>query len=127
MRHWTAHHLLAPDMQLTVDPLGQPVVSGAPPQWPHTWDMAARTMRMASRCQRAGWPGAEHLLATARAARVQQPAGNNKDCGVCALMSAVGTLLRVPKPRNLLSTLERHWVAAVVLNRTWGPSRVCRP
>ena len=26
MRHWTAHHLLAPDTQLTVDPLGQPVV-----------------------------------------------------------------------------------------------------
>ena len=84
MRHWTAHHLLALDMRLTVDPLGRPVVSGAPPQWPHTWDMAVRTMRMASRGQRAGWPGAEHLLATAWAAQVQQPAGNNKDCGVCA-------------------------------------------
>ena len=79
MRHWTAHHLLAPATQLTVDPLGQPAVSGAPPQWPHTWDMAVRTMRMAPRGQRAGWPGAEHLLATARAAQVQQPAGNNKD------------------------------------------------
>ena len=49
MRHRTAHHLLAPATQLTVDPLGQPAVSGAPPQWPHTWDMAVRTMRMAPR------------------------------------------------------------------------------
>ena len=71
-----------------------------------------------------------HLLATARAAQVQQPAraaqvqqpaGNNKDCGVCALMSAVGTLLRVPRPGNLLSTLDRRWVAAVVLNSDMGP------
>ena len=36
MRHWTAHHLLAPDMRLTVDPLDRPVVAGAPLQWPHT-------------------------------------------------------------------------------------------
>ena len=121
MRHWTAHHLLAPDMRLTVDPLDQPVVSGAPPQWPHTWDMAVRTMRMAPRGQRAEWSGAEHLLATAQAAQVRQPAGNNKDCGVCALMSALGTLLRVPRPGNLLSTLDRLWVAAVVLNRDMGP------
>ena len=121
MRHWTAHHLVAPDMRLTVDPLDRPVVSGAPPQWPHTWDMAVRTMRMAPRGQRAGWPGAEHLLAKARAAQVQQPAGNTKDCGVCALMSAVGTLLRVPRPGNLLSALDRRWVAAVVLNRDMGP------
>ena len=71
MRHWTSHHLLAPATQLTVDPLGQPAVSGAQPQWPHTWDMAVRTMRMAPRGPRAGWPGAEHLLAEARAAQVQ--------------------------------------------------------
>ena len=121
MRHWTAHHLVALDMRLTVDPLDRPVVSGAPPQWPHTWDMAVRTMRMAPRGQRAGWPGAEHLLAEARAAQVQQPAGNTKDCGVCALMSAVGTLLRVPRPGNLLSALDRRWAAAVVLNRDMGP------
>ena len=121
MRHWTAHHLVAPHMRLNVDPLGRPVVSGAPPQWPHTWDMAVRTMRMAPRGQRAGWPGAEHLLAEARAAHVQQPAGNTKDCGVCALMSAIGTLLRVPRPGNLLSALDRWWVAAVVLNRDMGP------
>ena len=69
MRQWTAHHLVAPYMRLTVDPLGRPVVSGAPPQWPHTWDMAVRTMRMEPRGQRAGWPGAEHLLAEARAAQ----------------------------------------------------------
>ena len=121
MRHWTAHHLVAPHMRLAVDPLGRPVVSGAPPPWPHTWDMAVRTMRMAPRGQWAGWPGAEHLLAEARAAQVQQPAGNTKDCGVCALMSAVGTLLRVPRPGNLLSALDRRWVAAVVLNRDMGP------
>ena len=121
MRHWTAHHLVAPDMRLAVDPLGRPVVSGAPPQWPHTWDMAVRTMRMAPRGLRAGWPGADHLLAEARAAQVQQPAGNTKDCGVCALMSAVGTLLRVPRPGNLLSALDGRWVAAVVLNRDMGP------
>ena len=78
-------------------------------------------MRMAPRGQRAGWPGAEHLLAEARAAQVQQPAGNTKDCGVCALMSAVGTLLRVPRPGNLLSALDRRWVAAMVLNRDMGP------
>ena len=34
--HWTAHHHLAPDMRLNVDPLGQPTVAGSPPQWPHT-------------------------------------------------------------------------------------------
>ena len=60
-------------------------------------------------------------LATAQAVQVQQPAGNNKDCGVCALMSALGTLLRVTRPGNLLSTLDRRWVAAVVLNRDMGP------
>ena len=97
------------------------MVSGAPPQWPHTWDMAVRTMRSASMGLRAGWPGAEHLLATARTAQVRQPPGKNKDCGVCALMSAVGTLLRVPRPVNLLSALDRRWVAAVVLNRDMGP------
>ena len=121
MRHWTAHHLLAPDLRLTVDPLDRPVVPGAPPQWPHTWDMAVRTMRMAPRSHRAEWHGAEHLLATAEAAQVQQPAGNSKDCGVCALMSALGTLLRVPRPGNLLSTLDRRWVAAVFLNTDMGP------
>ena len=121
MRHWTSHHLLAPATQLTVDPLGQPAVSEAQPQWPHTWNMAVRTMRMAPNGQRAEWLGAEHLLAMARAAQVQQPAGNNKDCGVCTLMSTVGTNLRVPRPGNLLSALDRRWVAAVVLNRDMGP------
>ena len=121
MRHWTAHHLLAPATQLTGDPLARPAMSGATSQWPHTWDMAVRTMRMAPRGQRAWWPGAGHLLAAARAAQVQQPAGNNKDCGVCALMSTVGTLLRVPRPGNILSALDRRWVAAVVLNRDMGP------
>ena len=121
IRHWTAHHLLAPDLQLTVDSLDRPVMSGAPPQWPHTWDMAVRTVRMAPWSQRAEWLGAEHLLATTQAAEVQQPADNNKDCGVCALMSALDTLLRVPRPGNLLSMLDRRWVAAVVLNRDMGP------
>ena len=57
----------------------------------------------------------------AQAAQVKQPAGNNKDCGVYALMSALGTLLRVPRPGKLLSTLDKRWVAAVVLNRDMGP------
>ena len=121
MRHCTAHHLLAPDMRLSLDPLDRLAVAGAPRQWPHTWDMAVRTMRMAPRGRRAEWPGAEHLLATAQAAQMEQPADNSKDCGVCALMSALGTLLRVPRPGNLLSMLGRRWVAALVLNREMGP------
>ena len=40
---------------------------------------------------------------------------------VCALLSTVGTLLRVPRPCNLLSAVERRWVAAMVLNRDTGP------
>ena len=40
---------------------------------------------------------------------------------LCALMSTVDTLLRVPRPGNLLSALDRRWVAAVVLNRDMGP------
>ena len=76
---------------------------------------------MAPRGQRAEWPGAEHLLATAQAAQVQKPAGNNKECCFCDLISAIRTLLRVPRPGNLLSTLDRQWVAAVVLNKDMGP------
>ena len=52
---------------------------------------------------------------------MQQPAGNTNECGVCALIFAIGTLLRVPRPGNLLSALDRRWVAAVVLNRHMGP------
>ena len=121
MRHWTAHHLLAPSVQLTVDPLDQPTLAGSPPLWPHTWDIAAKRVRMAPRGQRTVWPGAENLLATARAAQVKQPDGNSKDCGVCALMSTIGTLLLVPRPHNVLSTLHRRRVAAVALNRDMGP------
>ena len=120
-RHWTAHHLLAPSVQLTLDPLEQPTVAGSPAQWPHTWDMAVQTVRMAPRGQRTVWPGAENLLAMARAAQVEQPDGNNKDCGVCALMSTIGTLLRVPRQDNSLSTLDKRSVAAVTLNRDMGP------
>ena len=40
---------------------------------------------------------------------------------MCALMSTVSTLLRVPRPGNLLSALDRRWMAAVVLNRDMGP------
>ena len=67
------------------------------------------------------WPGAENLLATARAAQVRQPTGNAKDCGVCTPLSALGTLLRVLRRGNLLSTLDRRWVVAVALNRDAGP------
>ena len=83
--------------------------------------MAIQTMRMAARGQRAGWLGPEHLLVTAQTAQVQQPAGNDKDFGVCALISALGTLLRVPRSGSLLSKLDRRLVAAVVLNRNMGP------
>ena len=128
MRHWTAHHLLAADMPLTVDLLDRPVVSGAPPQWPHTWDMGVRTMRMAPRGQKAGWPGAEHLPAEARAGQMQQPAGNDEDCGVCALMSAICALVRMPRPSNLLSACSTGggWQRCPSTG-TYGPSRVCRP
>ena len=120
-RHWTAHHLLAPNLQPTVDPLNQPTLEGRPPQWPHTRNMAVSTMRMAPRERRPVWLGAENLLATARATHVRQPTGNSKDCGVCALLYAIGTLLRVPRPGNLLSMLDKRWVAAVALKRDMGP------
>ena len=29
-RHWTAHHLLVSNVQLTVDPLSQPTLAGRP-------------------------------------------------------------------------------------------------
>ena len=67
------------------------------------------------------WPGAEKLLATARAAQARQQTGNAKDCGMFTLLSAIGTLLRLPRPGNLLSTLDKRWVAAVALNRDMGP------
>ena len=57
----------------------------------------------------------------ARAAQVRHLAGYIKDCGVCAMLPAVRTLLRVPRPGNFLSTLDRRWVAAMVLNRDMGP------
>ena len=120
VRHWTAHHLLAPNVQMTVDPLGLPTLAGRPPQWTCTWDMAVNTLRMAPREQRTVWPGAENVRATARAAQVRQPTGNTKDCGVCTLCT-VSTLLRVPRPGNLLSTLDKRCVAAVALKRDMGP------
>ena len=46
---WTAHHLFAPSVQFTVDPLGQPMLAGRPSQRPLTWNMAVNTMRMAPR------------------------------------------------------------------------------
>ena len=82
--------------------------------------MAVKTVHMAPRGQRTVWPGAENPV-VARAAQVKQPDGNSKDCGVSALMSAIGTLLRVPRPDNLRSTLDRRWVAAVTLNRDMWP------
>ena len=39
---------------------------------------------------------------------------------MCALLSIVGTLLRVPRPGNLLSAVDKSWVAAMVLNRDMG-------
>ena len=65
VRHWTAHHLLAPNVQMTVDPLGlpMPMLEGSSPQWAHTWDTAVNTLQ---RGHRTVWPGAEDLLTMAR-------------------------------------------------------------
>ena len=70
MRHWTAHHLLAPNVQMTVAPLGLPTLGGTSPRWTRSWDTAVNTLRMAPREQRTVWPGAEDVLAMARAAQV---------------------------------------------------------
>ena len=111
----------SPNQLLTVDALSQPTLAGHPPQWPHTWNMAVNTMRMAPGEQRAVWPGAENQLATASAPQVRQLTGHAKDCGVYAPLSAVVTLLRVPRPGNLLSTLDTRWVEAVTLDRDMRP------
>ena len=109
-------------MNATLDrPRLQPTLAGRPPQWPHTWNMAVKMVCMATRGQTAVWPCAENLLATARTAQVKQPDGNSNDCGVCALMSTAGALLCMPRPDNLLSTLDRRWVAAVALKRDIRP------
>ena len=76
---------------------------------------------MAARRRRPTRPGAEDLLTASKAAHVRQPAGNNTDCGVCMLLSAVGILLRVPRPGNLLSAVDGRWVAAMLVNRDMGP------
>ena len=78
-RHWTAHHLLTPNMQLTVDPLDLPTLEGTSPQWMRTWDAAVITLRMAPAVHGSVLPGVEDLLTVARAAQVQQPASNIKD------------------------------------------------
>ena len=65
--------------------------------------------------------GCRDLLAMARAAQAKKPTRNAKYCGVCTLVSAIGTLPRLPRPGNLLSTLDKPWVAAVALNRDMGP------
>ena len=83
--------------------------------------MAFKTMRKAPRGQREVWRGAENLLATVRAAQVKQRDNNSTGCSVCALMSTVGTLLRVQRPDHLLSTLERQWVAVIAPNRDMRP------
>ena len=40
---------------------------------------------------------------------------------MCTLLCAIGTRVRVRRPRNLVSTLDRRWVAAVALNRDMRP------
>ena len=120
MRHCTAYHLLAPSVQLIVDPVDLPTLEGSSPQWPRTWDTTVSTLRMAPREQRSVWPRAEDRPTVARTPQVQQPTSNNTDRGVGALLSAVSTLLRVPRPGNLPSTVDTRWVAAMVLNRDMG-------
>ena len=71
LRPWTAHHLLAPNLQMTVDPVCLSTLAGRRPHWQHTWNMAVNTLRMAPRQQRTVWQSAENLLRTARAALVR--------------------------------------------------------
>ena len=52
---------------------------------------------------------------------MRQPEGNNTDCGVCAPLSVVGTLLRVPRPGNFLSATNMRWVAVMVLSKDLPP------
>ena len=59
LRHWTAHHLLAPNVQLIVDPLDLPTLQGSSPQWTSTRETAVGTLRMVPGGQRSVWPGAE--------------------------------------------------------------------
>ena len=127
MRHWTAHHLVAPDMRLAVDLLGRPVVSGAPPQWPHTWDMAGRTMRMAprgtgrdGRVQGICWrrPG-RHRCSSRRA--TPRTVACAPSCPPSVPSS--GCRGRATSCPRWTGGGWRRWSST----GTWGPSRVCRP
>ena len=120
-RHWTAQHLPSPNVQLTLDPLDLPTLECSSPKWTRRLDTAVRTLRMAPGGQRTVWPGAEDLLTVPRVAQARQPATIRKHCGVCALLSTVGILLRVPRPGTLVTRLDRRWMAAVVLKRDIGP------
>ena len=82
VRHWNAHYLLAPNVHMTVAPLSLPTLDGSLPKLTRTWDTAVNALHMAPREQRMVWPGAEDLRTTARAANLQQPPRNNKDCGL---------------------------------------------
>ena len=84
------------------------------------WDTVVSTVHMAPGEQRTVWLGAEDLLTVTRAAQVRQPVGKSKDYGVCAPLSTVGTPLRVPRLGSPLSTLDKRWVAAMVLNKDMG-------
>ena len=85
------------------------------------WDTAVSTLRMAPRGRRPTWPAAEDLWTVSRGVQVQQPVDSDKNCGVCVLLSSVGIPLRVQRPGNNLSTVDRRWVAAMVLKRDMGP------
>ena len=126
MRHWTAHHPSGPNAQVTLDPLNLPTLEGNSPQWPRMWDTADSTLRMAPGGHRLVWPGAKDPVTVARAAQVRHSTANDRECGACAVLSTAGTLLRVPRPGNLLSTVDKRWVAAMVLNRDMGPV-MCLP
>ena len=104
-----------------MDPVDLLTVDGDLPKWPQMWDTAVRTLCMAPGAPRPTWPSADDLLTVSRAAQVRQPAGNNMDCGVCTLLSIVGTLLRLPRPGNHLSAVDRRCVAAMVFNRDTVP------
>ena len=52
---------------MTVDPMDLPTLDGHSPEWPHTWNTAVMTLRMAPGGRRLTWPGAEDLPTVSRA------------------------------------------------------------
>ena len=107
-------------MRLNTDSLDLLTLEGSSPQWACTWDTAVNTLRMAPGGRRLVWPGVKDMRMVARAAQVRHPTGNNRDYGRCVLLSTACTILRVPRPGNLLFAVDKQWVAPMVLNNAMG-------